>query len=43
MRIGSHEEYQAKVHRAAALSDALSDSEQGAGVPAAGFRNPRVG
>lgn len=29
MRIANHEEYQAAVHRAAALSDALPDSEQG--------------
>lgn len=29
MRIASHEEYQAAMHRAAALSDALPDSEQG--------------
>lgn len=29
MRIASHEEYQAAVHRAAALSDALPNSEAG--------------
>lgn len=29
MRIASHEDYQAAVHRAATLSDALPDSEQG--------------
>jgi len=29
MSIANHDEYQAAVHRAAALSDALPDSEQG--------------